>query len=107
MTFDKPVLSKRARPKLLDGQALSIQALVRPLAIIVASGAEFGNESLSVVVLGLPRPLTAGAGKCVPMLLCKAPMLALAWLGRQSTRAIAALVFVGIALPAVDALLRP
>jgi len=41
------------------------------------------------------------------MLLCKAPMLALAWLGRQSTRAIAALVFVGIALPAVGALLKP
>ena len=32
---------------------------------------------------------------------------ALAWLGRQGTRAIAALVFIGIALPPVGALLRP
>ncbi len=32
---------------------------------------------------------------------------ALAWLGRQGTRAIAALVFVGLALPPVDRLLKP
>jgi hypothetical protein len=32
---------------------------------------------------------------------------ALAWLGRQRTRAIAAVVFVGIALPPLDALLKP
>jgi len=32
---------------------------------------------------------------------------ALAWLGRQGTRAIAALVFIGIALPPVGALLKP
>jgi len=31
----------------------------------------------------------------------------LSWLGRQGTRAVAALVFVGIALPSVGALLRP
>jgi BASS family bile acid:Na+ symporter len=36
-----------------------------------------------------------------------APAAALAWLGRQGTRAVAALVFVGIALPAVGALLKP
>jgi BASS family bile acid:Na+ symporter len=34
-------------------------------------------------------------------------MSALAWLGRQGTRAIAALIFLGIALPPVDALLKP
>jgi hypothetical protein len=32
---------------------------------------------------------------------------ALAWLGRQGTRAVAALVFIGLALPPVDAALRP
>ena len=36
-----------------------------------------------------------------------APLLALAWLGRQGARAIAALVFLGIALPPLDALLKP
>jgi BASS family bile acid:Na+ symporter len=36
-----------------------------------------------------------------------APAAALAWLGRQGTRAIAALVFLGIAVPPLDALLRP
>jgi len=35
------------------------------------------------------------------------PVRALAWLGRQGTRAIAALVFVGIAAPPLGALLRP
>ena len=35
------------------------------------------------------------------------PMAALAWLGRQGTRAIAALVFVGLAAPPIGALLRP
>lgn len=36
-----------------------------------------------------------------------APAAALAWLGRQGTRAIAALVFIGLALPPIDALLKP
>ncbi len=36
-----------------------------------------------------------------------APAAALAWLGRQGTRAIAALVFIGLALPPLDALLKP
>ncbi len=33
--------------------------------------------------------------------------MALAWLGRQGTRAVAALVFIGLALPPVDAVLKP
>jgi hypothetical protein len=37
----------------------------------------------------------------------EAPAAALAWLGRQGTRAIAALVFIGIAMPPIDALLKP
>jgi hypothetical protein len=36
-----------------------------------------------------------------------APPAALAWLGRQGTRAIAALVFIGIAVPPIDAALKP
>ena len=36
-----------------------------------------------------------------------APAAALAWLGRQGTRAIAAMVFIGIAVPPLDALLKP
>jgi BASS family bile acid:Na+ symporter len=36
-----------------------------------------------------------------------APRAAVAWLGRQGTRAIAALVFVGIGAPPIDALLKP
>jgi BASS family bile acid:Na+ symporter len=35
------------------------------------------------------------------------PVAALAWLGRQGTRAIAALVFIGIAVPPLGALLKP
>jgi len=35
------------------------------------------------------------------------PAAALAWLGRQGTRAVAALVFIGIAVPPLDALLKP
>ena len=37
----------------------------------------------------------------------QAPIAALAWLGRQGTRAMTALVFAGIALPPVGALLKP
>ncbi|HEV7369725.1 hypothetical protein [Arenibaculum sp.] len=37
----------------------------------------------------------------------EAPARALAWLGRQGTRAITAIVFVGIAVPPVGALLKP
>jgi hypothetical protein len=36
-----------------------------------------------------------------------APLRALAWLGRQGTRAVAALVFIGIAVPPVGELLKP
>lgn len=36
-----------------------------------------------------------------------APVQALAWLGRQGTRALAALVFIGIAAPPLGAILRP
>lgn len=36
-----------------------------------------------------------------------APAAVLAWLGRQGTRAIAALVFIGIVMPPIDALLKP
>ena len=36
-----------------------------------------------------------------------APSAALGWLGRQGSRAIAAVVFIAIALPALDALLKP
>jgi hypothetical protein len=35
------------------------------------------------------------------------PVRALAWLGDQGTRAIAALVFIGIALPPLGELLKP
>src|SRR4051795_12816990 len=35
------------------------------------------------------------------------PMRGLAWLGRQGTRAVAALVVIGIALPPLGELLRP
>lgn len=35
------------------------------------------------------------------------PLFALAWLGRQGARAVAALVFIGIAVPPLGALLRP
>src|SRR4051812_33983358 len=39
--------------------------------------------------------------------LAAAPLRALAWLGRQGTRAVAALVVVGIALPPLGEMLRP
>jgi predicted Na+-dependent transporter len=41
------------------------------------------------------------------MPLYEAPAFALAWLGRQGTRAIAALVVIGLVLPPLDALLKP
>ena len=34
-------------------------------------------------------------------------LTALSWLGRQGTRAVAALVFIGIAVPPIHALLKP
>jgi BASS family bile acid:Na+ symporter len=40
-------------------------------------------------------------------LLLHATVTALAWLGRQGTRAVAALVFIGLALPPLDAVLKP
>src|SRR5512139_4220107 len=36
-----------------------------------------------------------------------APVAALSWLGRQGTRAVAALVVIGIAVPPIGALLKP
>src|SRR5438445_187010 len=39
--------------------------------------------------------------------LLHAPIAALSWLGRQGTRAVAALVFIGLALPQLDAVLKP
>ena len=42
------------------------------------------------------------------MMISFGPVLAaLRWLGRQGTRAIATLVFVGVAAPPVDRLLKP
>lgn len=41
------------------------------------------------------------------MTLLEAPLAALAWIGRQGTRAVAALVVIGLALPSVGAVLRP
>jgi len=41
------------------------------------------------------------------MSILRLPAAALAWLGRQGTRAIAAVVFIGIAVPPLGALLRP
>jgi BASS family bile acid:Na+ symporter len=41
------------------------------------------------------------------MSILEAPVVALAWLGRQGTRAIATIVFIGIAVPPLGALLKP
>jgi len=41
------------------------------------------------------------------MLIVDAPLAALSWLGRQGTRAVAALIAIGIALPPVGAILKP
>ena len=41
------------------------------------------------------------------MSMCDAPVAALSWLGRQGTRAVAALVAIGIALPSIGAILKP
>lgn len=41
------------------------------------------------------------------MLILRLPIVALAWLGRQGTRAVAAIVFITIATPPLDALLKP
>jgi hypothetical protein len=41
------------------------------------------------------------------MLIVDAPVAALSWLGRQGTRAVAALVVIGIALPTIGAILKP
>src|SRR5580692_10833883 len=49
-------------------------------------------------------PALAGIRK-MPVL--AAPWAALAWLGRQGTRAIAAVVFLAIVVPPLDAVLRP
>ena len=54
----------------------------------------------SVDQAGSPMPVTLQNSVAVPM-------RALAWLGRQGTRAIAALVFIGLALPPLGELLKP
>jgi len=41
------------------------------------------------------------------MILLRLPAAALAWLGRQGTRAVAAIVFIAIAAPPLDAVLKP
>ncbi len=54
-------------------------------------------------------PMPHNADGMASILLKRAivPVHALAWLGRQGTRALAALVFIGIALPPLGALLKP
>ena len=49
-------------------------------------------------------------GACVDVTLqrsARVPVTALAWVGRQGTRAIAALVFIGLAVPPLGELLKP
>src|SRR5882724_10423460 len=62
----------------------------------------------SILVVGSGRN-TLGRHGCPEfsrMTLLAAPAAALAWLGRQGTRAIAALVFIAIAVQPVDTLLK-
>ena len=57
----------------------------------------------------LPAPMPHNGGGMAPVLVKhrNVPVRALAWLGRQGTRALAALVFIGIAVPPLGALLKP
>jgi BASS family bile acid:Na+ symporter len=41
------------------------------------------------------------------MFIVDVPGMVLSWLGRQGTRAVAALVVIGIALPSIGAILKP
>ena len=52
-------------------------------------------------------PHNGGGMAPVPIKRLIAPVRGLAWLGRQGTRALAALVFIGIAVPPLGALLKP
>jgi predicted Na+-dependent transporter len=54
-----------------------------------------------------PMPHNAGGMASVLLKSATAPVQALAWLGRQGTRALAAIVFIGIAVPPLGALLKP
>jgi hypothetical protein len=60
-----------------------------------------------------PDPLQrvgSGRGSSMPVTLLNTliiPVQALAWLGRQGTRAIAALVFIGIVVPPIGNVLKP
>jgi hypothetical protein len=57
-----------------------------------------------------PPAIDDQAGSRMPLILqdsVAVPMRALAWLGRQGTRAIATLVFIGVALPPLGEVLRP
>ncbi len=57
---------------------------------------------------GPPPPPRPGVGPASPRRpVLDAAVAAPAWLGRQGTRAIAALVFIGIAAPPIDAWLKP
>lgn len=44
---------------------------------------------------------------CLQECLLDAPAVALSWLGRRGTQAVAALVVIGIAVPPIGALLKP
>jgi hypothetical protein len=45
--------------------------------------------------------------KILKMLIVDGPLATLSWLGRQGTRAVAALVVIGITLPSIDAMFKP
>jgi BASS family bile acid:Na+ symporter len=62
----------------------------------------FPADSLSIWLSPFESRMLAILQRCVAI-----PVRALAWLGAQGTRAIAALVFVGIAVPPLGELLRP
>jgi predicted Na+-dependent transporter len=54
-----------------------------------------------------PMPHNAGGMALILVKRATLPLQALAWLGRQGTRALAALVFIGIAVPPLGAVLKP
>ena len=62
-----------------------------------------------MMMFALPRPMPHNDGSMPSVFsqYASAPVRALAWIGRQGTRAVAALVFIGIALPPLGAVLRP
>src|SRR5262245_4001708 len=85
----------------------NVQAQLAKGRPIVCKTASTKRNGLGVALV-VAVPCSSETIRCHALLICLAiPIKALGWLGRQGTRAITALVFIGIVVPPIGDVLKP